>query len=592
MYVDALFDKDANVVHVVERVKGKRKFIEYPANYQFFIKNPKGKHRSIYNEPLERIRCKTYKSFQQELKRYSSENLYESDLNQTFICLGENYMHADPPELNVCFFDIEVDMQMFAYSSQHMVKIKQGETEKTISVFQLSNLTNIEEYKVYDEIKRQWVDIHKCRYLKPGPGYSSPADALTPITAISLHLQWLDALVTLTVPPKTITFDEARELVHDLPNTIVCESEKHMLELFLQLVEDVDVFSGWNSTGYDIPYTVNRITRILSKEHTKLLCLWDKFPKPREFEKYGKIATTYDLVGKVHLDYLELYQKYTYEEQSSYRLDYIGQIEVNESKTVYEGTLDQLYNNDFRTFIIYNRQDVALLNKLDIKLKFINTANALAHANTVLLQTTMGAVAVTEQAIINEAHELGYRVPSRSKKKEGESTQAAGAYVAYPRKGLHKWVGSLDINSLYPSTIRALNMGPETIFGQIRLEHTDAYIKQKMDSGESFAASWEGMFATIEYDMVMKNDPGTILTVDFSDGNTTQLSSAQIYNMIFDPKNKLMMSANATIFSYDREGIIPGLLKKWYAERKQMQKTLKNFQLLEQGIDINDINKL
>ena len=123
-YVDALFNRDENIVHVVERVKGKRKFINYPANYQFFIKNPKGKYRSIYNEPLERIRCKTYKEFQQEIKRHSSGKLYESDLNQTFVCLSENYMHAEPPNLNVCFFDIEVDMQMFAYSSQHLVKIK------------------------------------------------------------------------------------------------------------------------------------------------------------------------------------------------------------------------------------------------------------------------------------------------------------------------------------------------------------------------------------------------------------------------------------------------------------------------------------
>ena len=88
-------------------------------------------------------------------------------------------------------------------------------------------------------------------------------------------------------------------------------------------------------------------------------------------------------------------------------------MEVGENKTVYEGTLDQLYNNDFKKFIEYNRQDVALLDKLDKKLKFIDLSNELAHANTVLLQTTMGAVAVTEQAIINEAHHRGLQVPNR-----------------------------------------------------------------------------------------------------------------------------------------------------------------------------------
>ena len=113
------------------------------------------------------------------------------------------------------------------------------------------------------------------------------------------------------------------------------------------------------------------------------------------------------------MDSLELYRKYTYEERHSYRLDAIGEMEVGERKTVYEGTLDQLYNNDFKTFIEYNRQDVALLDKLDKKLKFIDLSNELAHANTVLLQTTMGAVAVTEQAIVNEAHRRGMQVPGR-----------------------------------------------------------------------------------------------------------------------------------------------------------------------------------
>jgi hypothetical protein len=107
-----------------------------------------------------------------------------------------------------------------------------------------------------------------------------------------------------------------------------------------------------------------------------------------------------------------------------------------------------LYNNDFKKFIEYNRQDTALLDKLDKKLKFIDLANTLAHECTVLLQTTMGAVAVTEQAIVNEAHGRGMIVPGRPKRDEDATNQAAGAYVAYPKKGLHDWIGSMDINSL------------------------------------------------------------------------------------------------------------------------------------------------
>jgi DNA polymerase elongation subunit (family B) len=250
-------------------------------------------------------------------------------------------------------------------------------------------------------------------------------------------------------------------------------------------------------------------------------------------------------------------------------------MEVGENKTVYEGTLDQLYNNDFRKFIEYNRQDTALLDKLDKKLKFIDLANTLAHECTVLLQTTMGAVAVTEQAIVNEAHHRGLIVPSRPKRDESADNQAAGAYVAYPKKGLHDWIGSVDINSLYPSAIRALNMGPETIVGQLRQDYTQAEIDAKIAKGNSFAAAWEGKFGSNEYEFVMAKDKSNDITVEWESGEVDVLSGAQIYEMIYESNQPWMLSANGTIFTYENEGIIPGLLKRWYSERKDMQKKLK-----------------
>jgi DNA polymerase elongation subunit (family B) len=298
-------------------------------------------------------------------------------------------------------------------------------------------------------------------------------------------------------------------------------------------------------------------------------------PKKREFEKYGKIAQTFDLVGRVHLDSLNLYRKYTYEERHTYRLDAIGEIEVGENKVPYEGTLDQLYNNDFRKFIEYNIQDTALLDKLDKKLRFIDLSNTVAHENTVLLQTTMGAVAVTEQAIVNEAHHRGLQVPNRPKRDDTENTQAAGAYVAFPKKGLHKWVASMDLNSLYPSVIRALNMGQETIVGQIRPEiseqrvHEDTTLKKK-----SFAGSWEGRFSTEEYEAVIEQRKDIPLTVDWEDGRCDVLSGAELYSLIYDNHMPWMLSSNGTIFTTEFEGVIPGLLKRWYAERKDMQAQL------------------
>ena len=520
-YVDAIWDRNSDVIKVVERDPKKgRIYQDFPARYVFYYPDTKGKYRSIYSESLARVNCKSYKDFQKELRIHSNQRLYESDIKPTFRCLEENYLGKDAPKLNVAFFDIEVDF----------------DTER---------------------------------------GYAQPDDPFMPITAITVCLQWLNSLVTLAIPPKSLKIDDARELVKEFPNTFLFDSEAEMLDTFLNLIEDADIISGWNSEGFDIPYTVNRVTRVLSKEDTRRFCLWDQFPKKREYEKFGRQAITYDLIGRVHLDSLELYRKYTYEERHTYRLDAIGEMEVGETKTVYEGTLDQLYNNDFKKFIEYNRQDTSLLDKLDKKLKFIDLANTIAHENTVLLQTTMGAVAVTEQAIINEAHHRGMIVPSRANRDDLVDTQAAGAYVAYPKKGLHDYIGSMDINSLYPSVIRALNMGPETIVGQLRQDYTKEELAISIGKGNSFAASWEGKFGTIEYELVMNKDKSKDITIDWENGDTEILSGAQIYEMIFESNQPWMLSANGTIFTHEHEGIIPGLLKRWYAERKEMQAKLK-----------------
>jgi len=522
LYVDAFFQRDADIVKIVERsTEGKRVFKEFPVRYTFYHTDPRGKFQSIYGEPLSRVVCRNSKDFRKELSIHNNKKLYEADINPIFSTLSENYLNAESPKLNVAFWDIEVDFD-------------------------------------------------------PERGYASPEDAFMPITAIAVHLQWIDTLVCLAIPPKKMSVAEAEELVKDLPNTHIFDNEADLLDTFLNLIQDADVLSGWNSEGFDMPYTVNRITKVLSKDDTRRLCLWDQYPKKREYEKYGKKAITYDLVGRVHLDSLELYRKYTYEERHTYRLDAIGEMEVGETKTQYEGTLDQLYNNDFRKFVIYNRQDTALLDKLDKKLKFLDLSNTLAHECTVLLQTTMGAVAVTEQAIINEAHKRGFQVPNRPVRDEEADNSAAGAYVAYPKEGIHDWIGSLDINSLYPSAIRALNMGPETIVGQLRQTLTQEYIDNLVAKGKSFASAWEGMFGSIEYTAVMNQEVGTEITIDWQEGTVDILSAAEVYKLIFDSNQPFILSANGTIFTYEKEGIIPGLLKRWYAERKEMQAKLKD----------------
>ena len=516
-YVDALYAREADRIHVVERVAGERVYREYPANYIFYYDDPRGKFRTVYGTPVSRFSSRSNKEYQKELRINSGKRLWESDINPVFRCLEENYLGATSPKLQTAFFDIEVD---------------------------------------FDPVR----------------GFSKPEDPFNAITAISVYMDWMDKMVTLVVPPKSYSWETAQEICDRFDNCFLFEREEDMLNTFLDLIDDADILSGWNSEGFDIPYTTMRITKVLSKDDTRRLCLWNQLPKQRVFERFGAEQLTFDLIGRVHMDYMQLYRKYTYEERHSYSLDAIGEYELDERKTQYEGTLDQLYNKDFHTFIDYNRQDTLLVAKLDKKLKFLDLANELAHENTVLLQTTMGAVAVTEQAIINEAHQRGMVVPNRKNRDDQGDTQAAGAYVAFPKKGMHDWIGAIDINSLYPSAIRALNMAQESIVGQLRPIMTDRYIQEKVAAGSSFADAWENMFGSLEYQAVMAGEPGTELTVDWeADGSSDVMSAADVWRMIFDSNQPWMLSANGTIFSYEQKAVVPGLLERWYAERKELQ---------------------
>jgi DNA polymerase elongation subunit (family B) len=532
-YIDAIHDRDTDRIFVVERQPdGKRTYNEFPANYTFYYSDNKGKYRSIYGDPVTRFSTRKRSEFEKEKKIHSNKKLFESDINVVFRCLSENYLGCEPPKLHTVFFDIEVDFD-------------------------------------------------------PEKGFSPTSDPFNPVTAISMYLDWQDTLVTLAIPPKHMSDETAHDLTADMPNTILFRSEIEMFETFFELIKDADVLTGWNSEGYDIPYMVNRVTRVMSKDDTRKFCLLGQTPKPRVYERFGKEETTFDLVGRVHMDYLQLYKKYNYESRHSYSLDAIGEMEVGERKTQYEGTLDQLYNKDFKKFLEYNRQDTMLLVKIHNKLKFLDLANALAHENTVLLPTVMGSVAMIEMAVMNEAHERGMMVPDK-KRNISDEMAAAGAYVAVPKKGIHEWVGAVDINSLYPSAIRTLNMAPETIVGQVRQTLTEKHLTDKArnlasekrnydaeDDLEMSSLLWEGLFGTLEYEAIMKQERGTMLTVDFENGDSVEMSAAEVWKLIYDSNKPYILSANGTIFRSDTEGVIPGLLTRWYSDRKEMQKKLK-----------------
>lgn len=519
MYVSARQNRKLEKIDVVERVNGKRIFTSYPVDYSFYINDENGEYKTIYGNNVSKINPKSYAEFKKELAIHSGKKIWESDLNYIFKCLSQNYSHTDSPDLHISFFDIEV-----AFSKEK--------------------------------------------------GYSSVEDPFAEITSITLTHEWKNSLITLALRPQTYTREQADIISNKFENTFIFDDEKELLNSFLDLIEDIDLLSGWNSEMYDLPYIINRISRIMSKDDTRRLCYWNELPKEREMEKYGKLSKYYELIGRIHLDLMDVYRKFTYEERHSYSLNAISDFELKQSKTPYTGSLDTLYNQDFEKFIEYNRQDVTLLHLLDEKLKFIELLNGLAHKTTTLIPTCMGSVMMLDQAVINRAHEIGMIVNNKSNKHS--DIPAVGAYVAHPKTGLHDWIGVCDINSLYPSDIRALNMGMETIVGQIRPTFTDEYISKQLEKkNATYANAWEGQFNTKEYQAVMEKDVTQELTIDWEEsGKSDTLSAKDCYDLIFNSNMPWVISGNGTIFTYEKKAIIPTILGEWYAERKEMQRKM------------------
>ena len=555
-YIDAYHDVNKNVIHVNERDKdGKRILQEYSPNYSFYFSDAYGKHTSIYGEKCSRFYSHSQKTFKKEVgsHRNSGVNLFESDIKPAFKVLEEYYRGQEGPNLNICFFDIEVD---------------------------------------FDKER----------------GFAPPDDPFNEITAISLYNKWEDVCYCLVKAPSEMPDAVAQGICDQFENTILCRTEEEIIRIFLELIEDADVLSGWNSEGFDIPYIVGRIKKILGNEFARKLCLWGVMPKGRKFERYGKEQLTYDLVGRVHLDYLNLYRKYTYSELPSYSLDAVGEHELNERKVAYQGSLDDLYHNDFKTFIEYSRQDTMLLARIDDKNKFITLTNAIAHENCVLFATTMGAVGLSDNALVLETHDRGFVVPDRPKRDWNEVSydplfydlddeeaspgqkktkisrmeaiaimdkSIAGAYVAQPKKGLTPWVGSVDITSLYPSIIMALNISPETIYGQLDQTDMKEYLLDRIvNQNMGLAQAWNGIFDIFEAKRVVDRSTEKVIFVTESNRkitNTLTLTGRELATYLADDENKLCLSANGTVFSYEQEGIIPGLLARWFDERKELQ---------------------
>jgi DNA polymerase elongation subunit (family B) len=241
-------------------------------------------------------------------------------------------------------------------------------------------------------------------------------------------------------------------------------TEQEMLNHFVNWWSEntPDVLTGWNVNLYDVPYICRRINRVLGEKWMKSLSPWNR-ANEREVVVMGRTHYAYDLSGINILDYLDLYKKFTYTNQESYRLDHIAHVELGERKvdhSEYENFKD-FYTSDWQKFVEYNIHDVELVDRLEDKMKLIELAVTMAYDAKVNMEDVYSQVRMWDTMIYNYLKDRDLVVPPRKGAKKDE--KYAGAYVKEPIPGMYEWVVSFDLNSLYPHLIMQYNISPETL---------------------------------------------------------------------------------------------------------------------------------
>ena len=271
-------------------------------------------------------------------------------------------------------------------------------------------------------------------------------------------------------------------------------SEESMLGAFLEYWQAnfPDVITGWNVQLFDMPYICNRVERILGDKFVKLLSPW-KLVSQREIFIKGRKQFAVDTLGISTLDYLELYKKFTYTNQESYRLDHICNVELGEKKLDHSeyDTFKEFYEHDWQKFIDYNIHDVRLVDKLDDKMKLIELAYTMAYDAKVNYEDVFSQVRMWDNYIYNELNKRKIAIPP--KKESTKDTKYAGAYVKEPKPGFYDWVVSFDLNSLYPHLIMQYNISPETLRDTRHPSATvDGILNQELIIEKEFATCANG----------------------------------------------------------------------------------------------------
>ena len=347
----------------------------------------------------------------------------------------------------------------------------------------------ISEKYPQDEIK---FDISKIKLVTldievaSEEGFPDVESCNEEILAISIQDYTTKQIITWGVKP----FENSRKDVtyHH------CPGEYELLNHFINywMVDVPDVITGWNIQLYDIPYICKRLRRVLGEKLMKRMSPWGLCSEG-EIHLMGRTHTVFDVGGVTQLDYLDLYKKFTYKAQESYRLDYIAEVELGQKKLDHSEfeTFKDFYKKGWQKFIEYNIVDVELVDRLEDKMKLIELALTMAYDAKVNYADVFYQVRMWDNIIYNYLKKRNIVIPPKNKTTKNE--KYAGAYVKEPKAGRYDWVVSFDLNSLYPHLIMQYNISPETL---TEARHPSAsverFLKQEVEIGSEYATCANG----------------------------------------------------------------------------------------------------
>jgi len=317
-----------------------------------------------------------------------------------------------------------------------------------------------------------------------------------------------------------------------------CTSESDMLIRFLKYWKSSypDIVTGWNSEGFDIPYLINRINNILGEDRANVLSPVGKlYCNQNVITKYGKREDRWYIKGLAHLDYLNVYKKFTKDKRERYSLDFIGELELKlNKKPVPSSDLPAFANNDWQGFCEYNIQDVNIVVELEEKLHFLQIARKLAYMGYTNFEQSTGTIAIVTGAMTLKALDKGMIIPTFH---NSDVSNYEGGFVREPQRGLIDSIVSFDANSLYPNTIISANISPETKLGKV-ISKTDDIIEVRLTNGKIYPMPKDKFFEFVK-------------------------------------KEEIAVTKANILYSQKRKGFCPELLDGIYKERVQNQKQLK-----------------